>query len=352
MIPRKQAAIDYKEVQHIVKEATEGNTYIKAADHWEHIADFLGHLVAASFASPELNAKTPPGYDFLPHVAFPHPNGESRGRTALAKDIVQAMGAHVKHQVFALVVWRYFNTKEAWEKLRPLLVQFAHNPETDGTESKVEDVEKLKKNIEGIYGDNKEKSYLFSTGDGIRSTAGAGSWRQAVTKNIGAWWDASQRAADILSSQKTTPESWHRAFIEEIVPALPCFGLDYWPKFIYGDIGHHVAPDKVDLMRYTIVGIGPRTLFQSWGIDMPKNGKRAQEVGLQVIRELQHIVAAVYDSGKHAGIEAAKKEANLRHLSAYDVQVQGCECKRGHKLPGRIAKARAPLPAIETMESH
>ena len=51
---REQAAIDYnKEVEHIVKEATEGNTYIKAADHWEHIADFLGHLVAASFAFEE-----------------------------------------------------------------------------------------------------------------------------------------------------------------------------------------------------------------------------------------------------------------------------------------------------------
>ena len=70
---REQAAIDYnEEVEHIVKEATEGNTYIKAADHWEHIADFLAHLVAASFASPELAAKTLPGYDFLPR-GFPTP---------------------------------------------------------------------------------------------------------------------------------------------------------------------------------------------------------------------------------------------------------------------------------------
>ena len=249
------------------------------------------------------------------------------------------MGAHVKHQVFVLVVWRYFNTKEAWEKLRPLLIQFA---QTDGAD---EDIQNLKKNIEGIYGDNKEKSYLFSTGDGIRSTAGAGSWRQAVTKHIGVWWDASKRAVEILLDKETTPESWHRAFIEDFVPGLPCFGLDYWPKFIYGDIGHHVAPDKVNLMRYTVVGIGPRTLFQKmWGIDMPKNGKWAQRVGLQVVRELQRIVAVVFDSGKHAGIEAAKKEAGLRPLSSYDLQVQGCECKRGHKLPGRIAKARAQLP--------
>ena len=47
---REQAAIDYKEVEQIVKEATRINTYIKAAYHREHIADFLGHLVAASFA--------------------------------------------------------------------------------------------------------------------------------------------------------------------------------------------------------------------------------------------------------------------------------------------------------------
>ena len=128
------------------------------------------------------------------------------------------------------------------------------------------------------------------------------------------------------------------------MPALPCFGLDDWPTFIYGDIGHHVAPDKVDLMRYSMVGIGPRKWFQTWGIDLPKNGKMAQEAGLQAIRELQRVVAAVFASGKHAGIEAAKKEAGLRCPTAYDLQVQGCECKRGHKLPGRIAKARVALP--------
>ena len=55
-------------------------------------------------------------------------------------------------------------------------------------------------------------------------------------------------------------------------------------------------------------------------------------------------MAAVFDSGKHEGIEAAKREAGLRSLSAYDVQVQCCECKRGHKLPGRIKNARAALP--------
>ena len=42
----------------------------------------------------------------------------------------------------------------------------------------------------------------------------------AVTKSLEAWWRGSQRAADILSSPEVTPESWHRAFIDEIVPAF------------------------------------------------------------------------------------------------------------------------------------
>ena len=73
---------------------------------------------------------------------MPPSNGENRERTALANDIVQAMDAHFNHQVFALVVWRYYNTKDAWESHIPKLIQFT----TD------EDVE------EWIYNDNKEKS--------------------------------------------------------------------------------------------------------------------------------------------------------------------------------------------------
>jgi len=329
---REQAAVDYKAVEEVVREATAGNVWIKA-EHGAHIADFMGHLVAASYASPELAAKTPAGYGFLPPVAFPHPNGENRGRTALAKEIVGAL-AEVKHQVFALVVWRYHNTAEAWEELRPSLLQFA----ADG------DLDAFRKCIEAAYGDNPSKSYLFSTGDGIRSSGGKGSWRAAVLTNLDAWWSASQRAAEVLLDNETTPDSWHRAFVEEIVPRLPCFGFDYWPKFIYGDIGHHVAPTKVDLQRYSIVGVGCRKLVQTWGITLPKGGRAAQGPGLEAVRELQRCVATVFDSGKHEGIEAARREADLRPLSAYDVQVQCCECKRGHKLPGRVKNSRAALP--------
>ena len=71
---REQAAIDYKEVEHVVMAATHSNTYIKAANHREHIADFLGHLVAASFASPVLKAKTPAG----PHGSLGAGRGEGK----------------------------------------------------------------------------------------------------------------------------------------------------------------------------------------------------------------------------------------------------------------------------------
>lgn len=201
----------------------------------------------------------------------------------------------------------------------------------------------MKVGIDAMYGDNESKSYLFSTGDGIRSSAGAGSWRQAVTKNLRAWWESSQQAADVLLDQHTTPHSWNCTFIEETVPSLPCFGLDYWSKFLYGDLGHHVAPGKVDLMQYTMVGIGCRRLLESWGIALPKDGAAAQGPALEAVRELQHVVAAVLASGQHAGIEAARREAGLNPLSAYDVQVQCCECKRGHNLPGRVANARTKL---------
>ncbi len=337
----EQAAIDYKAVADVVKEATAGNAWVKAADHWQRIADFLGHLVAVSYASTELVAKTPAGYNFLPPVAFPHPSGENRGRTALAKEIVVAMGPQVQHQVFALVIWRYHNTAEAWVQLRPSLTQFAAD----------EDFGELRESIEAAYGDNPCKSYLFSTGDGIRSSAGAGSWRRAVLTSLEAWWSASQRAAELLLDTETTPDSWHSAFVHEIVPRLPCFGFDYWPKFIYGDIGHHVAPSKVDLQRYTIVGIGCRKLLESWGISLPKTGRAAQARGLEAVGELQQCVAAVFDSQQHKGIETARREAGLRPLTAYDVQVQCCECKRGRQLPGQIAKARVALYSEKDLSS-
>ena len=70
---REGARLHYEAAWSDVEKQTGGNTWIKP-EHGGHIADFLAHIVAASFASLELYDKTPVGvYDFLPCV-FPHPN--------------------------------------------------------------------------------------------------------------------------------------------------------------------------------------------------------------------------------------------------------------------------------------
>ena len=186
---------------------------------------------------------TPPGYAFLPKVdgyqiAFPHPNGGTRARTLFAKHVIDAVGPETRHQFFAIVVWRFHNTEDAWEKFGEALIQFAQD----------EDIGTLQQSIQLAYGDNARKSYLFSTGDGIRSSGGESSWRDAVLNNLSGWWRVSKKAAEILDDPSTTPDSWHIAFVTEIVPNLNCFGFDYWPKFLYGDVGIHVAPDKVEQM--------------------------------------------------------------------------------------------------------
>ena len=166
---------------------------------------------------------------------------------------------------------------------------------------------------------------------------GKGSWREAVLTNLGAWWDASKLAAEISSDDNTTPEIWHSKFMNEIVPSLP------WPKFVFGDIGHHIARMDVDLKHISIVGIGCHQLMEVWGIELPKTGLAAQAPGLEALREFQICVTAVMNSGLHKGLEAAKKEADLKALSTYDIQVQKYECKRGHNLAARIRNARAEL---------
>ena len=67
-------------------------------------------------------------------------------------------------------------------------------------------------------------------------------------------------------------------------------------------------------------------------------------MGLEALRELRDCVTAVLNSGKHAGLEAAKEEG-LKTLTVYDLQVQMCECKRGYNLLARIQNARGKLVA-------
>ena len=146
------------------------------------------------------------GYDFLPRVEFPHPRCEERKRTQIAGEILDNM-KDTKHQIFALIVWRFHNTKEAWKELKSSLMNFD------------EDVEKLKNDTEKAYEKDPSPSYLFSTGDGRMGVGGG--WREAVLRNLGAWWTSSKLAAEVLTDEGPTPEIWHDKVIKKIVPSLP-----------------------------------------------------------------------------------------------------------------------------------
>jgi hypothetical protein len=64
---------------------------------------------------------------------------------------------------------------------------------------------------------------------------------------------------------------------------------------------------------------------------------------LEAVRELQDIVNKVLESGLHEGLRRARVEMRLRPLTAYDVQVQSCEAKRGFHIIGRVKKERQQL---------
>ena len=138
------------------------------------------------------------------------------------------------------------------------------------------------------------------------------------------WWQAAQDAAAILNDPATTPAIWHQRFLKEIMKEIPCFG-PYWCKYIYGDIGHHIAPEIVDLYNYSMVGNGSEDHLRMMGIKF----KDAQREGLEILRELKDVVNKVLESGLHNGLQRAREEMRLRPLNTYDAQVQSCECKKG-----------------------
>ena len=126
---REGARRHYEAVRSSVEEHTFGTKWIKP-EHGGHIADFLAHIVAASFASPELYDKSPVGlYDFLPCV-FPHPNMNRRQRTLTAQQVASTLGPQLQHQILGLIMWRYHNTDAAWEELRPILKDFLQEMKT------------------------------------------------------------------------------------------------------------------------------------------------------------------------------------------------------------------------------
>ena len=329
---RQQGAADFEAVRELVEAACAGNQWIKR-EQAPHVSDFLAHLAAASCASPERSKQTPASYDFLP-CEFPHPNGRTRKRTHMAKSLINDLGPRAAHQIFGVILWRFHNTSEALEALRPLLQKFRED----------EDVQALGQGLQTMYTADPakaaRKSHLFSTGDAIRSTGGHASWRAAVLGSLEKWWGAAQHAAAILEDPATTPESWHLRFQREVLPKLPCFG-PYWSKYVYGDVVEHVAAEKADLYNYSMVGPGCEYWLRFMGLPLQRG--KVQQQGLEALRELRDVVNKVIESGLHTGLEAARAEACLAPLTAYDVQVQSCECKRGFKMVARVAAARKPL---------
>ena len=326
---REGAKLDFEAVRHDVEEHVANKKWIKR-EHVRHISDFLAHIVAASYATVELYEKTPAGYDFLP-CAFPHPNGAVRWRTETAKQVAASLGPQLKHQIFGIICWRYHNTDAAWEKLCPILKQFKED----------EDIPKMRRRVWAMYRASDKPSFLFSIGDGIRSSGGKGSWRAACVDALDSWWEAAVLAATILEKPSTTPASWHDAFLKKVVPRMKLFGLGYWSKFVFGDIG--LLSSRVSLEDYTIVGVGCLALLSTWGLKFPRGALALQKAGLEAVQELKEVVDEVFQPARHPGIQMARTGAQLRELTAYDVQVQCCETKRGFSLPGRIRSTRATL---------
>ncbi len=304
---REGAKLDFEAVRHDVEEHVASNKWIKR-EHVGHISDFLAHIVGAAYATPQLCARTPEGYDFLP-CAFPHPNMNCRKRTQTAKRVCLTLGPQLQHQIFGLIVWRYHNTDAAWEKLRPILKQFKVD----------EDIPTMRRRVRAMYGASDKPSFLFSIGDGIRSSGGKGSWRAACLDALDSWWEAAVLAAAILENPQTTPALWHDAFLKKVVPRMPHFGLGYWSKFVFGDIG--LLSSKASLEDYTIVGVGCLALLSSWGLQFPRGALARQRAGLEAVRELKKVVAEVFRTARHAGIQMARTQARLEPLSCYDVQV-------------------------------
>ena len=193
-----------------------------------------------------------------------------------------------------------------------------------------------------MYRASQKPSFLFSTGDGIRSSGGKGSWRAACLDALDGWWEAAGVAAAVLENPQTTPALWHDAFLKTVVPRMPLFGLGYWAKFVFGDIG--LLSSRASLEEYTIVGVGCLALLSSWGLRFPRGVLARQKAGLEAVRELKEVVDEVLRTARHPGLQMARAEARLQSLSCYDVQVQCCETKRGFSMPGRVRNTRVTLP--------
>jgi hypothetical protein len=328
---RARGKLDFASVHEEVVAATTGHIWIKP-EHMGFVSDYVAHLVAATFASVGRCGQTPDGYRFF-SVEFPHPNDVARGRTKLAKELADALAPNYQHQIFGLMVWRFHNTSEAMDALKPLLVQFCSDED--------EDVGAVRTGLRTAYAvQPDDKSYLFSQ-DGLRG--GGSSWRDCVLDNLVCWWAVAQRLAGVLRDPATTPALWHDAFLREILGCAKCFGV-YWAKFLCGDIGH-MADGQADLTCYTMIGPGCFRLLEKWGLLFSGNAVERQRQGLQAVNELRVCVAAVFRAGSHRGVERAR-EGGLKVLTAHDIQCQTCEHKRATReggLHSRLTSTRRAL---------
>ena len=326
---REQGKLHFAAVRHIVLSAL-------ANCRWLHqgnlgcISDYIAHIVAASFATPQKFGRTPPGYKFLTH-AFPHPNDMARERTQMARDIVAAL-PNAQHQIFGIMVWRFHNTSAAYDVFKPLLIQFSLD----------EDVDALRASMRAAYALRpKEPSYLFSQ-DGLRG--GGKSWRSCVLDNLCSWWSVAQHLGNCCHDAEMTPSKWHAVFLDQMFKHAKCYG-EYWCKFLYGDIGNHIEGARADLAHYTLIGPGCFDLLESWGVRLRGPRLARQQQGLEVVNELRMCIAVVYHSGMHLGLRRARAEGGLQELTAYDTQVQCCEHKRARRatLHSRLASTRSTL---------
>ena len=138
-----------------------------------------------------------------------------------------------------------------------------------------------------------------------------------MLENLDAWWQASQRLATVLAKPDTEPQTWHTDFMEEIFERTPCYGND-WAKFLYGDIGSHLAGSKADLARFTGIGPGCFEMLDTWGLVFHGSVTERQRQGLEAVNELRLVVQAIFQAGAHRGIQRARDDANLQEPSAYE----------------------------------
>ncbi len=117
----------------------------------------------------------------------------------------------------------------------------------------------------------------------------------------------------------TTPAMWLEDFLKT-VPGIPMYGWGYWAKYIYGGIGHWVAPQVCDLSCTSFVGRGAFQQLEYLGDRFSGNRWERQHAGMTALCELQ---------GKaNAKLERGELGDDMEPLTTYDTQVQCCLCKR------------------------